>query len=126
MYGLVFYYFYRWALYRYDPNPRSTGVNGVILAVAFQGVMIYTVIQHLSGELLIKGSFSESYFERKWLNGLCALPLIIGVAMIFNKARTNRVIEKYDNKQNPFSFKYWLLFILFWPAPLVVTFFILR
>src|SRR5688500_18187071 len=110
MYGLIFYFFYRYFLSRGDHSPRFGAICGVFLTIGLQLLAVYAVVQQIVGHNLLN-PISKSYYYSKLLNMLIALPFLFLTIKFFNNKRTDEIISLFDNKQNVFSIINWTIFI---------------
>jgi hypothetical protein len=124
MYRFIFYFFYRYFLYRNDNSPRFGAICGVFLTIGFHFLLLYVIIQKLVGHNLLN-PLSENYSNNKFLSMLIFIPFLFLTISFFNKKRTDGIINYYDNKQNVFSLFSWALFIALTIIPLGAIIFLL-
>lgn len=125
MYRLIFYFFYRYFLWRNDSSPKFGAICGIFLTIGIQFVMIYVLFQKLFGHNLLN-PLSQHYSTNKFLNMLILIPFLYLTIIFFNKKRTDGIIDYFDNKQNVFSLLNWILFIILTTFPLGLIIFILQ
>ena len=125
MYGLVFYFFYRYFLYRDDSSPRFGAICGTFLTIGFHVLLVYTIVQEIAGHKLLN-PLSETYYRSKILNMLIVFPFLFLAIIFFNKKRIDRIIERYDDRVETFNFINWFIFIFITVVPLALIIFLLR
>lgn len=124
MYDLVFYFFYRYFVYREDRTPRFGAICGVLLTIGFHAILAYVIVQKIVGQNLMQ-PLSQSYYWSKVLNMLVILPFFILGVFFFNKKRVDNIIAKYEDK-NVFIFLNWLIFLLLTAGSLLLIIFLLK
>jgi Mn2+/Fe2+ NRAMP family transporter len=124
MYDLVFYFFYRYFVYREDRTPRFGAVCGILLTIGLHIILAYVIVQEIVGYNLVQ-ALSQSYYWSKLLNTLIILPFFILGLLFFNKKRIDRIIAKYENK-NVFNFLNWLIFLILTIGPLFAIIYLLK
>jgi hypothetical protein len=125
MYELIFYFFYRYFLYRNDSSPRFGAICGTFLTIGLHIILAYTIVQKIIGHNLLN-PLSETYYWNKILNMLVVLPFLFLGIMFFNKKRVDKIINKYDQKIKIFSLINWVIFISLTIAPFVLIIFLLK
>lgn len=125
MYGLVFYFFYRYFLYRNDSSPRFGAICGIILTIGLHIILAYVIVQKIIGHNLLN-PLSQTYYWSKLLNMLVILPFFILALLFFSKKRVDKIINKYDDRENVFSFFNWVIFILLAAGPLILMIYLLK
>ena len=125
MYKMIFYYFYRYFLYRNDDSPRFGAICGIFLTIGLHINLAYVIVQKLVGRILLN-PMSSTYYWNKALNMLVILPFFFLAIVFFNKCRVNGIIKEYESKQNVFSVWNWLLFLLFTVGALISIIFLLK
>src|SRR5688572_23595993 len=98
MYDLVFYYFYRYFIYRKDRTPRFGAICGVLLTIGLHIILAYVIVQKIVGYNLMQ-PLSQSFYWSKILNMIVILPFFILGVFFFNKRRVGNIITKYEHKQ---------------------------
>jgi hypothetical protein len=104
---MIFYYFYRYFLYRNDDSPRFAAICGIFLTIGLHIILAYVIVQKLVGRILLN-PMSSTYYWNKALNMLVILPFFILAIVFFNKRRVDGIIQEYESKQNIFSVWNWL------------------
>lgn len=125
MYRLIFYFFYRYFTWRNDSSPKFGAICGVFLTIGMHCILLFVVIQKWAGRRLLP-SFSDSYTLSKLYYMLVAVPFLLLTIQFFNKERSNRIIEAFENKANAFSFLNWTIFLLAFLSPFVLLPILLR
>ena len=125
MYKMIFYYFYRYFLYRNDDSPRFGAICGIFLTIGLHIILAYVIVQKLVGRILLN-PMTSTYYWNKSLNMLVILPFFILAIVFFNKRRVDGIIQGYESKQNVFSVWNWLLFLLFTVGALLSLIFLLK
>lgn len=125
MYSFIFYYFYKYFVRIKDGNPRFGAVCGIILTIGFQVFFILSLLKKKIG-LQALPDFSSSHATNKLVYMLITLPFLIYALFYFNKTSTKVILEKYEEREDIFSVKYFLLFFLITIGPLVGTIFLLK
>jgi len=108
---MIFYYFYRYFLYRNDESSKFGAVCGVFLIIGFHAILVFVVAQKLMGYNLLN-SWSQSYYWNKALNMVVISPFLVLALLFFNKRRVDNIIQQYDNKENVFSIWNWAFFLI--------------
>ena len=103
MYKLIFYFFYRYFLYRSDDSPKFGAICGSFLTIGLHIILTYVIVQKIVGHNLLN-PFSQTYFWNKILNILVILPFFILAILFFRKRRVDNIINEYDGKENVFFF----------------------
>ena len=111
MYKLIFYFFYRYFLYRNDDSPKFGAICGIFLTIGLHIILTYVIVQKIVGHNLLN-PFSQTYYWNKILNMLVILPFFILAILFFRKRRIDNIINEYDGKEDVFSFFHWFIFIL--------------
>lgn len=124
MYGLVFYFFYRYFVYRQDRTPRFGAVCGILLTIGLHIILVFVIVQKIVKHNLLE-SLSQSYYWSKMLNMIVILPFfLLGVAFFYKK-RADNIIAKYDDKR-VFTFVNWLIFLLLTIGDLLLIVYFLK
>jgi hypothetical protein len=124
MYGLVFYYYYRFFVWKNDDSPIFGAKCGLAITIGFQIFFLYAVIQKFHGSRLINPG--DGFFWSKWFYMILMIPFVYLITYLFNKTRVKAALDKYENSSNAFSLLNWVKFILLAIAPLVLIIVILK
>lgn len=125
MYRIIFYFFYRYFIWRNDNSPRFGAICGVFLTIGMHIILLFVLIQKWAGQMFLS-SFSESYALNKLYYMLIAVPFLLLTIQFFNKERTNKIIAAFENKDNAFSFLNWIIFLFAFLSPFVLLPILLR
>jgi Mn2+/Fe2+ NRAMP family transporter len=124
MYDLIFYFFYRYFVYREDRTPKFGAICGILLTIGLHIILVYVIIQKIVGHNLLQ-PLSQSYYLSKALNMLVILPFFILGVMFFSKKRVDKIIAKYENK-NVFTIFNWIIFLTLTIGSILSIYFLLR
>lgn len=125
MYKLIFYFFYRYFLYRSDDSPKFGAICGIFLTIGLHIILTYVIVQKIVGHNLLN-PFSQTYYWNKILNIFVILPFFILGILFFRKKRVDNIINEYDGKENVFSFFNWFIFILLTVGSLGLMIYLLK
>ena len=125
MYRLIFYFFYRYFLNRNDRSPTFGAICGVFLAIGLQFILVYVLVQRFIGSNLLN-PISETYAYSKLFSMLIAIPFLFLNFKFFHKRRTDDIINHFDNKENVFSVRNWILFVSLTILPLALIILLLK
>lgn len=75
---------------------------------------------------MLLSSFSDSYTLNKLSYMLVAVPFLLLTIQFFNKERTSKIIELFEEKDNAFSVLNWVIFLLAFFSPFVLLPLLLR
>lgn len=124
MYGLIFYFFYRYFVNKGDRSPRFGAICAILLTIGLHIILAYVIVQKIAGHNLMQ-PISQSYYWSKVFNMLVILPFFLLGLIFFNKKRIDNIIAKYENK-NAFTFFNWILFLLMTIGSLLFIIFFLK
>jgi hypothetical protein len=98
IYDFIYAYFYNKAEY---PGPgRLAGSSHVLFALFSHVLLLIEVVYCLTGYKthLFPETISGSLFHRKQVYFLYCIPFFIISWLFYNKKRTKKIIEKFDNR----------------------------
>jgi hypothetical protein len=109
MYELMFYFFYKYFIFRNDRSPKFGAICGVLLIIGLHIILVYVLVQKFVGHNLMQ-PLSQTYYLSKILNMLVILPFFIIGVLFFNERRVDKIITKYENRR-VFTFWNWTIFL---------------
>ena len=125
MYKLIFYFFFRYFLYRNDDSPRFGAICDIFLTIGLHIILTYVIVQKIVGHNLLN-PLGQTYHWSKILNMLLILPFFILAILFFRKRRVDNIINEYDGKENVFSVFNWIIFILLTVGSLPLMIYLLK
>lgn len=123
MYNLVFYFFYKYFIFRNDRSPKFGAICGVLLIIGLHIILVYVLVQKIVGHNLMQ-PLSQTYYWSKLLNMLIILPFFIMGILFFNNRRVDKIITKFENRC-VFTFLNWTIFLVITLGALLSIIFLL-
>lgn len=119
---------YKYRLRKDDSfEARFTASIAVLVTVFFHFFFIASCIRFFGDYKKKIFQFHDDKIINKLILAIVALILIVLNFLYFNKKRTNKIVEKYENTVNDiFSFKNILLFLIIVLIPLTVGIYLLN
>lgn len=123
MYDFIYIFFFRYFQCRKEADPQDAAIYGVMVAIFFHLFLLLNVFTSLTEVNILTFFFGEGHNKYFWL------PLVIVFMFLiyrFYKNRSEKIIEKYANKENIFNWQNTLIIILITVGPLLLGIYLLN
>jgi len=121
MYHFIYWFFYKYFIWRKSFRSSIVASSTVGLAIAIHILLVLSIIKVFTGWTIKSFLTNYEYGARKWIMILMILPLFFGLDFFYFRKRKDEILNKYV-AQNPFTTKHIALIFLIMLVPLILTF----